>query len=612
MAWFARQGPVDWFVIALSPGLVMGLIMSFLFFLTNVFFGANGADAPWNYYLFWYIFGMVLTARLSMAGGIDSRFKAPMYSLILTGAVWFYLSGIMPGPGVPGLPQTSSDSDKFWRLILSAPFLGAAWYLSWKITRDVTDIDEKSRLDSGGWVDPPEVLREDPSVKVRQRARKKVDAVQALDEAASETITSATRHSKTRDQSDAKAQVEAKPIRRPGTWVILFSLFCLPFFALAQGLIPAEESGRRMRSLSYAGWFLGSALGLLMTTHFLSLRLYLARRGISMPTGMALGWLILGGVLIVAVVVASLVFPHPDSGQLFQQFFPNQAKHQSGTDLAQGEGAEGKGDKEVGKFQKVDNKDGKKTVEGKQGKGGNKNDGGDGKNAGKNASKEKGNPRDPKQNQGKGQEKQGKGDPNQKEGKPQNDQPNRDNPQDERTQTPSQLQESLSKIMRWVIWLMMLPIAILVMVFFGQMFALNPRWLQDWLDRLKRLLAADLQPKKARASGETGDESESPLGVSARFATLENPFDTGEAAHMSDEQLVECTSRAVLAWAHDLGWKPEGGETFSEFVRRISREPSGANLERIVPYHQMRYYYRLSGKSPDCQNACKAVWKALG
>jgi len=585
-----RQGPIDWFVIALSPALVMGMIMAFLFFLTNIFFGADDGNAPWNYYLFWYIFGMVLTARISMAGGFESRFKAPMYSLILTVAVWFYISGIMPGPGIPGLPKEMGEGNKVLRLILSGPFLAIAWYLAWKITFDVTDIDDKSRLDSSGLADtPPEVLQEDAAVRARKRAQKKGEKIEV-----------ATKY-------DLPKQ------RRPGAWVVMFAVFCLPFFALGQALIPPEETARRVGTLYLAGWFMGSALGLLMTTFFLSLRIYLTRRGIEMPSGMALGWLSLGALLIAAVVGVSLLFPHPDSGNFLGKFLPNKDAHQGGTDLARAEGAKGKGDKEVGKFQKVDNKEGKKAIDGKEGKGGQKKDEAGGKEKGNNQAKakknEKGN--DPPQGKknDKADEKGQKADPNQKEGDPKQGKQAKEGQQDP-PQGPSELQQKLSYIMRVIMWCAMLPVAIALFIFFGRAFSLHPSWLQDWLDWFFGLFRGEDKPAKA---GTVGPDEPEPVwsGNRTRFLQFENPFDTGEAAHMNDEQLVDMTSEALLAWAHDAGFDPEPGETFEEFVARLGAEQKKQRLGKIVPYHQLRNYYKLTGSSSDCKTACKEIWNSL-
>lgn len=567
----------------------MGMIMAFLFFLTNVFFGSEGGNTPWNYYLFWYIFGMVLTARISMAGGFDSRFKAPMYSIILTGAVWFYISGIMPGPGIPGLPKGFDDNDKFLRMVLSGPFLAVAWFLSWKITKDVTDIDDKSRLDSNGLADAPEVIKEDPAVRARQRANKRAKII----------------------EEDVKTTAPAP--RKPGAWVVMFAVFCLPFFALGQALIPMAEPARRVQTLYLAGLFMGCALGLLMTTHFLSLRIYLARRGIPMPGGMALGWLSLGSMLIGAVVVASLLFPHPDSGNFLGKFLPDKKTHQGGTDFAKGEGAEGKGDKEVGKFQKVDNKDGKKTVEGKQGKGGEKKEAGASKDKGKGENQQKANnpQKDNNQKPGKkneqGEKKEGKADPNQKQGEPKEA---KEGKQDSPVQQPSELQQKLSQIIRVIMWLMMLPVAIALFIVFGRMFALHPRWLQEWLDwffGLFQTTPAERKSGKARVDAET----ETLVSNRTRFLNFENPFDTGEAAHMNDQQLVDVTAEALLAWAHDAGFDPEPGETFEEFVRRLGAEQKKKRLDQIIPYHQVRNYYRLSGSSQDCKSACKEIWNSL-
>src|SRR5260370_1059106 len=97
-----------------------------------------------------------------------------------------------------------------------------------------------------------------------------------------------------------RAEQRKKP-HNPGVWVIYFSLAALPLFGLGQSLIPAGEEGRRR----YVFWlmivYLGSGLGLLLTTSFLGLRRYLRQRMLPLPTSITVAWLAASGVLIAAL-----------------------------------------------------------------------------------------------------------------------------------------------------------------------------------------------------------------------------------------------------------------------------------------------------------------------
>jgi len=93
---------------------------------------------------------------------------------------------------------------------------------------------------------------------------------------------------------------QRKRPHNPGVWIVYFSLAALPLYGLGQSLIPAADEGRRR----YVFWlmivYLGSGLGLLLTTSFLGLRRYLRQRKLPMPTSIAGVWLTTGGLLIVA------------------------------------------------------------------------------------------------------------------------------------------------------------------------------------------------------------------------------------------------------------------------------------------------------------------------
>ena len=346
-----RQGPIDWFVIALSPALVIGLIVTFLFFLTGVLYGEGGADTPWNYYLFWYIFGMVLTARISLTQEIAHR--ASLYSLILAFAVWMFLTGLVKVPGLLEVHVSPEYLNLWVARGFAAVLVGMGWFLSWKITIDVTDIEENTRIKTSGHFDPKPNGQPDDA------------PLERFDDSAQKM-----RKLKINKNNSPKTSFPSPPgesnARSPGSWVIGFVLICLPIFAVGQFLIPSDDSDRRVYGLVLAGVFFGCALGLLMTTHFLALRLYLGRRGIPMPMGMALAWLGLGGFLIFGVVIASMVLPGPDTPALIQKLTASKQAYQSGTKLAQKLGAEGKGDEKFASRQEIDQKDGKNNIEKKE------------------------------------------------------------------------------------------------------------------------------------------------------------------------------------------------------------------------------------------------------
>src|SRR5881227_3003013 len=63
----------DYVGIVIAPGLIMGLVGSLAFFLLEVMYrGAYEARLQWT--VFFFVFGAVLVARVSMIGEIAGRY----------------------------------------------------------------------------------------------------------------------------------------------------------------------------------------------------------------------------------------------------------------------------------------------------------------------------------------------------------------------------------------------------------------------------------------------------------------------------------------------------------------------------------------------------------
>ena len=502
-----------------------------------------------------------------------------------------FLAGLVKVPGLLEVHVSQGAVTLWMARGVAALLVGLGWFLSWKITIDVTDIEENTRVKSGGHFDQvaeassgdAPIERSDDSAQKMRNLKKKPRISQASFVDAG------------REQAS----------RSPGAWVIGFVLICLPLFAGGQILIPSDDSERRVYGLGLAGVFFGCALGLLMTTHFLALRLYLGRRGIPMPLGMALGWLGVGGFFIVGVVIASMVLPGPDSPALYTKLTSSKQAYQAGSKLAQKQGAEGKGDEKVATKQEVDQKDGKKSVEGKKGDGNKK---GENKGGEKNAGDEKKNQENRPGNKPKGDLKENKGQPADQKG----DEPIKDGKSKESSppQDSSSIQKSLGAISKVIGILMLLPLAVIVVVTFLKVMAIRPGGWFDWLNRLLALF--DTKEKSTHGNQALVDERIESKKSRRRFDELENPFETGEAANMGDNDLVLATTEAVLAWADHLNPPIHRGETFREVLRRlIKKEGLDQGIEELVPYQQSQQYYHLKGKTEECANICSRVWKVL-
>src|SRR5262245_52052584 len=92
-----RQTLADYVVIVLSPVLIMGLVGSLVFFLLEVFYRTDGQwKGRLQWILFFYVFGIVLVARISMMGEIAGR--APLYGAILAFAAYFGMGAFVEYP----------------------------------------------------------------------------------------------------------------------------------------------------------------------------------------------------------------------------------------------------------------------------------------------------------------------------------------------------------------------------------------------------------------------------------------------------------------------------------------------------------------------------------
>src|SRR5262249_48201174 len=157
-----------------------------------------------------------------------------------------------------------------------------------------------------------------------------------------------------------------------------------PLFGLGQALIPAADEARRRYTFWLLVVYVGSGLGLLLTTCFLGLRQYLRQRKLQMPGRMAVTWLSVGGALIVALLLVAAFLPRPLSETPLVDFRAEGSQGKAAKEAkkdgsaGEGEGRQGAQDKpEADKGAGRDKADGK--GKGDRDKGGSGKDGKDGK-----------------------------------------------------------------------------------------------------------------------------------------------------------------------------------------------------------------------------------------
>lgn len=252
----------DYMVIGISPVLVMLLVGSLSFFLTEVFYrGAAVASVRWV--LFWFVLAVVLVSRMGIEQGAT---YAAIYGLALAVATWLYLVSVHPAA------------------LVGAVLLGIVWWSAHKLTWDCTLIDDDEDASGSGLLQTAGEIRKFDSLSSPKEERTKA--------------TKSLHHS-------------APVPHAPGRWVVYFSLVALPLFGIGQMLLPGGDTASRRAGFVFLFVYLAAAVGLLLTTSFLGLRRYLRQRYLPMPGVIAFGWLKFGAGVAAVVFLAALLLPRP-------------------------------------------------------------------------------------------------------------------------------------------------------------------------------------------------------------------------------------------------------------------------------------------------------------
>src|SRR5262249_50484420 len=132
----------DYVAIAISPALIMALVGSLVFFLVEVLYvGEYQARLQWI--LFFFVFGAVLIARMSMQSELADR--AGVYGLVLGLLVWLALILYVE------YPRHSKLAAFGWAVNLG--LLAVTWWSAHRLTWDCTLIDDKVDASGAGLLD---------------------------------------------------------------------------------------------------------------------------------------------------------------------------------------------------------------------------------------------------------------------------------------------------------------------------------------------------------------------------------------------------------------------------------------------------------------------------
>jgi hypothetical protein len=627
----------DIMVAALSPALIMGLVGSLVFFLIEVLYaGQYGGKLNWT--LFFFVFGAVLVARIAIR--IDAA-RAALYGLAL-GAVTFL--ALVRFADIPAGHQLAGFA---W--LINLGLIGVIWWSANKLTWDCTHIDEDQESSDAGLLEATGFERpvaDDPSGE-GQRTE---------DRGQEEGPANRPRTGWWERYQHYKAERAKKP-HTPGVWVVYFSLAALPLFGLGQALIPPEVEGRRR----YAFWlmvvYVGCGLGLLLTTCFLGLRRYLRQRNVTMPASMTGMWMMVGGGLIAAFLVAGALLPRPSAEVSLLDVTPIGATKRDasgsamrGKDAGQGEGRsgeqaakDGQGDR-AASGSKAPPGQGEGNKDARSGDGKNQGQGSGSQNQGNQSQAGQGNDRDGNRQDRNNDPNRKDNDPNRKDNDRRENGPNRvertgeadqrkgdvradrdggksggDSSSTRDTKSPSSWQppawlEKLGTVLKWVVIAALAVAVVLFLLFRGLKWLANfTQWARDLLAALQALWASLFGRRPQETAAESGPAEVVDEGPRPRpFASFENPFTAG-GPRRSSADLVRYSFAALESWAFEAGQARRAEETPLEFAARLAREvpPLDTQSQRLAGLY-VRLAYAQSGALPaNSPELVRQFWEQL-
>ncbi len=599
-----RPTLADYVTIALSPLLIMALVGSLVWFLVAILYTGEFVERL-RYILFFFVFGMVLVARISMEYGISDR--APLYGAVLALATFVGLGRFVEFPD--GLGAIS------W--VINAGLIALIWWSTYRLTYDCTSIDEKAETTGTGLL---------------QAAGLENDSADEKGQPAPEPDGAGRRRRKKATpgwwERYQRYREERKKTKPPGVWVVYFSLAALPIFGLGQSLIDPDDVERRRHVFWLMGIYTASALGLLVTTAFLGLRRYLRQRNLQMPRKMTVAWLASGTALALGLLVVGALLPRPGAEYSLLDLAPAKSKERDASEYAMKDGGAGKGEGRPGE-QRLDKDgrpvntgdpkqqgqggqgqaqgkgEGEKSQQGQQGQQGDKSD-------------DKGNPDKQKapREQAKGNEKGDGGNQGgrQASGESQAKKQARGGSTKATSRSPGSLAflGSVAPVLKWIVFALV-AVAVVVFLLRGGL-----RYLANFFDWARRLLEA-LQAfwdglfgrREAAAAGEEG-EAEEQRAEPRPFRWYRNPFRNGRAEEMSPAQLVRYSFEALEAWAfeHDLPRMTD--ETPIEFADRVGGDVPALESEakRLAALYA-RVLYARGGLPANWRAVVEQFWDKL-
>ena len=566
-----KKTTLDYMVIAISPILVACMVGSLALFVSAVFH-PSPFETRINFVIILYSIAIVGIARISIEEGKD---KAVLYAIPLALVTFIAFSIFNP-----------ADGPLFYLApLIHIGIITITWWSAHKLTWDSTVIFDHDDSSGQGLLQKVGLDSDhrDPSDRESENA--------------------ATDNGGTWFE---RWKVNRKKPHTPGVWVVYYSLAALPLFGLGQTFIPVGYQELRTYCFQLGCIYVGSGLGLLLTTSFLGLRRYLRHRDVEMPPAMANMWLTVGSIMIGILMMGALILPRPGNGPSLKFLTDvldnddyetsehaigkdgfesdphgNQSANDNGEQPEEGGdnnesseqgGGEGEQASETGEDTAQGDAEGKQP--GKSGENGEQADA-EGKQSGKSD-------QDGEQAGAEGQQ-ASKSDAD-GESQPEEILPQESPPE---STSNSQILVKLGQFLTLLIWIVTGG-ALLYFSYKNRtslLKAANEMWREFW-EWLSNLFSGTSDETVTEAT----DTIETIVERPQPFATFNNPFQG--TLKMSPREVIHYSFQALEAWAYEKGIEHREDQTPNEFTREVARNAQtiGPNIEQLGKLYSQEAY----------------------
>jgi hypothetical protein len=604
----------DYLAIAISPVLIMALVGSLIFFLVEVLYVGN-YQGRLQWILFFFVFGAVLIARISMHRDIAGR--AGIYGLILGAIVWLGLYLY--------IDYKDSGPLAHFGWAINAGLMALAWWCAHRLTWDCTLIDDDVDASGAG------LLQAAGLEGATASAEPGTDSGEQAEVEPQKEATDPSGLAGWFERYRRYREARRRRPHAPGVWIVYFSLAALPLFGLGQALIPVDAVERRRYAFFLMVIYAGSALGLLLATSFLGLRRYLRQRRLKMPAALAGVWLLVGGAMIAALLCTAAFLPRPDgqspvSERVGQVGSPT--RQASRFDVKRGNAGEGEGRRigERGDGQPNEERgqdgQGNSDQRGEQAEGGKGNSEGrgqgpDGRSASSGDQKGQGGQQNDDESQAHGGQRPREGqNPGRGRQPPKAAQGQGRSSSNQPASTSggapkrmfSAVSSAVGSFLKWVVYAILILAGAMTVLWLAWKFLKHLAQFTLWAANLAAALQAwwlRLWPRRTSQSAAATEEAQEE--VLEPFSAFTNPFLDGTAERRSPAELVRYSFEALQAWARERDLGRQQGETPLEFVQRLGAEvPSvEAHTRRLAALYVRVAYAR--GSLPGSSAA--TVWQ---